>query len=439
MKRLFYLLLCIVMFSPLSYSQSGKVYVGIIEGEIDLGLIPYVKRVISEAEKNNASAVIFKVNTFGGRVDAATEIKDAILNTDVLTIAYIDKRAISAGSLISLSCKKIAMSPGSSIGATTVVDASGVKQSEKAQSYMRSEMRATAERNGRRTDIAEGMVDESIIVEGLSDSLHLITLTANEAVKYDMADTISNNLDEVLASFNLKNAELVSLDESWLESVVRFLNNPIVSSLLIMIGLVGLFTEIKTPGWGLPGTAALIALALFFGSGFLLDIASVFEILLFIAGVVLLVLEIFVIPGFGIAGISGIILIFAGIFLSLLSDFPIIDGDMIMFAIVQLALTLLASIAFIAILWKTLPKTKMFHQLVLDASETTELGYVSNPVYVSLLNMEGKALTDLRPSGTAIINDARVDVVTFGNYIEKGSAIIVKQVEGTRVVVEKKS
>lgn len=439
MKRLFYLLLCIVIFSPLSYSQSEKVYVGTIEGEIDLGLIPYVKRVISEAENNNASAVIFKVNTFGGRVDAATEIKDAILNTDVLTIAYIDKRAISAGSLISLSCKKIAMSPGSSIGATTVVDASGVKQSEKAQSYMRSEMRATAERNGRRTDIAEGMVDESIVVEGLSDSLHLITLTANEAVKYDMADTISNNLDEVLASFNLKNAELVSLDESWLESVVRFLNNPIVSSLLIMIGLVGLFTEIKTPGWGLPGTAALIALALFFGSGFLLDIASVFEILLFIAGVVLLVLEIFVIPGFGIAGISGIILIFAGIFLSLLSDFPIIDGDMIMFAIVQLALTLLASIAFIAILWKTLPKTKMFHQLVLDASETTELGYVSNPVYISLLNMEGKALTDLRPSGTAIINEARVDVVTFGNYIEKGSAIIVKQVEGTRVVVEKKS
>jgi membrane-bound serine protease (ClpP class) len=413
--------------------------VGIIEGEIDLGLIPYVKRVISEAEKNKASAVIFKVNTFGGRVDAATEIKDAILNTDVLTIAYIDKRAISAGSLISLSCKKIAMSPGSSIGATTVVDASGVKQSEKAQSYMRSEMRATAERNGRRTDIAEGMVDESIVVEGLSDSLHLITLTANEAVKYDMADTIANNLDEVLASFNLGNAELVSLDESWLESVVRFLNNPIVSSLLIMIGLVGLFTEIKTPGWGLPGTAALIALALFFGSGFLLDIASVFEILLFIAGVVLLVLEIFVIPGFGIAGISGIILIFAGIFLSLLSDFPIIDGDMIMFAIVQLALTLLASIAFIAILWKTLPKTKMFHQLVLDTSETTELGYVSNPIYISLLNMEGKALTDLRPSGTAIINDARVDVVTFGNYIEKGSAIIVKQVEGTRVVVERKS
>lgn len=439
MKRLLYLLLCIGLFSSLGYSQSGKVYVGIIEGEIDLGLVPYVKRVIYEAEQNNASAVIFKVNTFGGRVDAATEIKDAILNTEILTIAYIDKRAISAGSLISLSCKKIAMSPGSSIGATTVVDAAGTKQSEKAQSYMRSEMRATAERNGRRTDIAEGMVDESIVVEGLSDSLHLITLTAQEAVKYKMADTTAGNIDEVLTAFNLENAGIVSLDESWIESVVRFLNNPIISSLLIMIGLVGLFTEIKTPGWGLPGTAALIALALFFGSGFLLDIASVFEILLFIAGVVLLALEIFVIPGFGIAGIGGILLILTGIFLSLLSDFPIVDGEMVMYAIIQLALSLVASIALIAILWKTLPKTKMFHDLILSSSETTELGYISNPGYTSLLNMEGKALTDLRPSGTAIINDSRVDVVTFGNYIEKGTSIVVKQVEGMRVVVEKKS
>lgn len=439
MKKLLYLLLYIGLFSPFCFSQEGKVYVGIIEGEIDLGLVPYVKRVISEAEQNNASAIIFKVNTFGGRVDAATEIKDAILNTDILTIAYVDKRAISAGSLISLSCKKIAMSPGSSIGATTVVDASGTKQSEKAQSYMRSEMRATAERNGRRTDIAEGMVDETIVVEGLSDSLHLITLTAQEAVKYVMADTIAGSLDETLAAFNLRNAEIVSLEESWIESVVRFLNNPIISSLLIMIGLVGLFTEIKTPGWGLPGTAALIALALFFGSGFLLDLASVFEILLFIGGVVLLILEIFVIPGFGIAGIGGIILILAGIFLSLLSDFPIVDGEMVMFAIIQLAMSLVASMALIALLWKFLPKTKMFNDLILSSSETSELGYISNPGYTSLLNMEGKALTDLRPSGTAIINDARVDVVTFGSYIEKGSNIIVKQVEGMRVVVEKKS
>jgi membrane-bound serine protease (ClpP class) len=439
MKKLLSILLFIGILSPINFAQNSKVYVGEIESEIDLGLVPYIKRVISEAEKNNASAVVFKVNTFGGRVDAATEIKDAILNSKVLTIAYVDKRAISAGSLITLSCKKIAMAPGSSIGATTVVDAQGQKQSEKAQSYMSSEMRATAEKNGRRTDIAEGMVDERVVVQGLVDSLHLITLTAKEAIHYGMADTISNDLDEALAAFNLKDAEIIDLNVSWLESVVRFLNNPIISSLLIMIGLVGIFTEIKTPGWGLPGTAAIIALALFFGSGFLLDLASIFEILIFVVGVILLALEIFVIPGFGITGISGILLILTGIFLSLVSDFPIIDGEMIMLAIIQLALTLLVSMGLIFLLWRILPNTRALNTLVLSDAETHDLGFISNPGYTSLLNMEGKALTDLRPSGTAIINDARVDVVTFGNYIEKGSDIVVKQVEGMRVVVEKKA
>lgn len=439
MKKLLSILLFIGILSPINFAQNSKVYVGEIESEIDLGLVPYIKRVISEAEKNNASAVVFKVNTFGGRVDAATEIKDAILNSKVLTIAYVDKRAISAGSLITLSCKKIAMAPGSSIGATTVVDAQGQKQSEKAQSYMRSEMRATAEKNGRRTDIAEGMVDERVVVQGLVDSLHLITLTAKEAIHYGMADTISNDLDEALAAFNLKDAQIVDINVSWLESVVRFFNNPIISSLLIMIGLVGIFTEIKTPGWGLPGTAAIIALALFFGSGFLLDLASIFEILIFVVGVILLALEIFVIPGFGITGISGILLILTGIFLSLVSDFPIIDGEMIMLAIIQLALTLLVSMGLIFLLWRILPNTRALNTLVLSDAETHDLGFISNPGYTSLLNMEGKALTDLRPSGTAIINDARVDVVTFGNYIEKGSDIVVKQVEGMRVVVEKKA
>ena len=139
--------------------QAQKVYYGDIDGEIDLGMAPYVTRVVNEAEHNGADAIVFRINTFGGRLDAATQIKDAIIGTNILTIAFINNRAISAGSLISLSCKKIAMVPGSSIGASTVVDQAGNKQSEKYQSYMRSEMRATAERNGRRTDIAQGMVE----------------------------------------------------------------------------------------------------------------------------------------------------------------------------------------------------------------------------------------------------------------------------------------
>ena len=171
---------------------------------IDLGLAPYIQRVVDEAEQNDASAVVFKINTFGGRVDAATQIKDAIIDCPIKTIAFIDKRAISAGALISLSCDVIVMVPGASIGATTVVDQTGGKQSEKAQSYMRAEMRATAERMGRRTDIAEGMVDETVVVEGLVDSTKLITLTSEEALSYGIADSVITDFSSLLEAYEFK-------------------------------------------------------------------------------------------------------------------------------------------------------------------------------------------------------------------------------------------
>ncbi len=310
--------LVLFIFTSLSFSQQKKVYYAKIESEIDLGMAPYISRVVNEAEENNADAIIFHINTFGGRVDAATQIKDAIISSKILTIAFIKNRAISAGSFIALSCKKIVMAPGSSIGAATVVDAAGKKQSEKYQSFMRSEMRSVAEQNGRREDIAQGMVDERIVVPGLVDSTELITLTTDEALKYKIADTTASSLNEVLGEFGLKNAEVITVNQNWAEDVVRFLNNPIVSSILIMLGFFGLIAEIKTPGWGLPGTMGIICLLLFFGSSYILQLASGIEIILFILGIVLLALEIFVIPGFGITGISGILLILASIFLAFL-------------------------------------------------------------------------------------------------------------------------
>jgi membrane-bound serine protease (ClpP class) len=310
MKKLF-ILLVFIFISQLIFSQNKKIYYAEIDGEIDLGMAPYISRVVNEANEENADAIIFKINTFGGRVDAAPQIKDAILSSDIPTIAFISNRAISAGALIALSCNKITMVPGSSIGAATVVDQTGQKQSEKYQSYMRSEMRSTAERNGRRTDIAQGMVDERVMVEGLVDSTQLITLTTEEAIKYGIADTTVESLNEVLAVFGFKGAQVITVQSNWAEDIVKFLNNAIVSTILIMIGFFGLMAEVKTPGWGVPGTAGLIALALFFGSSYILELASIVEILLFIAGIVLIAVEIFVIPGFGVAGISGIILIIA--------------------------------------------------------------------------------------------------------------------------------
>jgi len=424
-----------LLFVVSTFAQQKTVYVAYIDSEIDLGLAPYITRVIDEAEKNNASAIVFKINTFGGRVDAATQIKDAILSSKVLTIAFINNRAISAGALIALSCNKIVMVPGSSIGAATVVDQTGQKVGEKYQSYMRSEMRSTAERNGRRTDIAEGMVDERVLVKGLVDSTKLITLTSEEALKYKIADTIVVDFKATLNYFGLKNAKEVAVTANWAEDVVKFLNNAIISSILIMIGFFGLMAEIKTPGWGVGGTVGLIALVLFFGSSYILQLASVLEILLFVIGLGLLLAEIFVIPGFGIAGISGIILIFASIFLSLLGSKPFIDMEAVSIAIIQVSGAILFALLGMFVLVKYLPKSSRFNRLVLSESEKAEQGFVSYPSEKDLIGKTGLAFTTLRPGGTAEIDGRRVDVVADSEYINQGTKIKVLRVEGIKVVV----
>lgn len=427
--------LIIILLAVTSFAQQKLVYVGKIDSEIDLGLAPYISRVITEAENANANAVIFKINTFGGRVDAATQIKDAILNSKIKTVAFINNRAISAGALIALSCNKIIMVPGSLIGAATVVDQAGQKVGEKYQSYMRSEMRSTAEKNGRPTNIAEGMVDERVVIPGLVDSTQLVTLTSKEALKYKIADTVLTDFDEALAYLDLKNAKITEISPNWAEDVVKFLNNPIVASILIMIGFFGLMAEIKTPGWGVAGTTGLIALTLFFGSSYILQLASALEIIMFVIGLGLLLAEIFVIPGFGVAGISGIILIFLSIFLSLLGSKPFIDMERVSIAIIQISGAILAALIGIFLLAKYLPKSTLFNKLVLGHSEKAGEGFVSFPTISELIGKEGIAFTTLRPGGTAEIDGKRVDVVADSEYIDQGTKIRVLRVEGIKVVV----
>lgn len=436
------LVLAIVLISNLQSEEKKKVYLIDISGDIDLGLAPYVQRVVNEAEENRASAVILKVNTFGGRVDAATQIRDAVINTKLLTIAFIDKRAISAGALISISAKKIVMSPGSTIGATTVVDQSGTKATEKYQSYMRSEMRSTAERNGRRPDIAEAMVDERIVIKDfpeLDDSTKLLTLTTEEAVKVGYCDFIASNLQEVLEHFNLQDAEIITSEINWAEKVVRFLSNPIISGLLIMLGILGLLTEIKTPGWGIAGTIGLISLALFFGTGYILQLANIWEILVFIIGLALLLIEIFYIPGFGLLGILGIIMMIGAIFFGLIGEFPVISENEISNALIQLAASLIASIVFLIILWRILPGTPIWGRLILATSETQKEGFVSNPDLSFLVGKRGKALSFLRPAGIVLIDGKRYDVISEGDFIQKDEEVEVTEVIGSKIIVKKLS
>lgn len=435
MKNIFKIIIISLIIIGSSYSQK-KVFYAHIESEIGLGLAPYITRVISEAEKAKADAIIFKINTLGGGVDAAVQIVDAITSCKILTIAYIDHRAISAGAFIALSNKKIVIVAGGSIGAATVVDAQGQKVGEKYQSFMRGQMRSVAEKNGRRVDICQGMVDERIVVPGIVDSTQLITLTTDEAIKYGIADMQVEDFNDVLKKFDLEGAEVIDLQSNWAEDVVKFLNNAIVSSILIMIGFIGLFTEVKTPGWGLPGTAGVVALLLFFGSSYILELASIMDILLFVIGLVLLALEVFVIPGFGIAGIAGIVLIVASLFLSLIgSGLPFVDMDRVSFAIIQLGATLLVTSVIIFFLIRLLPKSSIFNRLVLSEDEKADKGFVSSASLHELIGKEGVALTTLRPAGMAEINDQKVDVVADGDYVQQGSKVKIIRVEGSKVVV----
>jgi len=241
--------------SSLSLSQSNQngpvVYVADVSGTIDLGLAPYIERVLKQAEQDGVAAVVLRINTFGGRVDAAVQIRDALLKSPVKSIAYIDSRAISAGALISLASTAIVMAPGGTIGAATPVQSSGTETSpvsEKTVSYVRKEFSATAESRGRDTLIAEAMVDSDVVIPGITDRGKLLTLTTAEALEVGIADYEAATLSLALEQLGLKSASVVETSVNWAEEVVRFLTNPIVSSLLVTVAMLGIVVEIRTPG-----------------------------------------------------------------------------------------------------------------------------------------------------------------------------------------------
>ena len=287
------------------YSADQVVYRVPIQGVIDLGLPTFIERIISEAEKNQVQAIIFDIDTFGGRVDAATQIKDAILDSDVPTVAFINRRAISAGALISLSCEKIYMTGGGTIGAATAVDMSGNKASEKVISYMREEMASTAENRNRNTDIAKCMVDEELSFTHVvidNDSVEvtdlegrkegkLITLTTEQALKYKMADGSAEDFDELLELIELPDVEVKTLSENWSENLVRFLTNPVVASLLTTFGFLGILFELQSPGWGIPGTFGAVCLTLSLSASVIVKLATKSDLLIVLIGVAFLMVE----------------------------------------------------------------------------------------------------------------------------------------------------
>jgi len=381
------ILSAIFLMSAIIFAEglNKKVYVIPIQDVIDLGIPGLVSRGINLAEENNAKLIIFDIDTFGGRVDAATQIKDSIASTDIETIAFINRRAISAGSLISLSCDKIYMTEGATIGATSVVDMSGSKQSEKSQSYMREEMAATAEKSGKNPEIARGMVDEELsfeylIVEG--DTLavddiegrkegKLITLTTELALKYGIADGKSESIEELLLSLEITDYEIKTVNENWSENVVRILTNPTVSSLLTTFGTIGVISELYSAGWGIGGTIGIICLTLALGAGYLTQLASATDLLIILFGLAMLFIEFVAIPGFGIFGITGIVVLFYGLYLLLIPDIPV-GPEVYSEALDGFSWAVVVGIFGIIFLLRIIGKSAFFQKLVsTDSNKTT--------------------------------------------------------------------
>jgi len=426
-----------------SIAQAARpvVYVMPIDGMIDLGLAPFLTRTLREAQQAGAAAVLLDINTFGGRVDAAVAMRDTLVNAPIRTIAFINPRAISAGALIALATETIVMAGGGTIGAATPVVSGGSQPQvadEKSVSYVRKEFGATAERRGRPPQFAEAMVDADVQITDVVEKGKLLTLTTSEALTHQVADFRADRLTDALAVTGLRDADVRRASQTWAETFVRFLTNPVVSSLLMTIGMLGLLVEIRTPGFALPGAIGLLSLALFFWGHWIVQLAGWEELLLVATGVILLGLELLVIPGFGVAGVGGIIALAAGLGMTLVGAGA--TTSVIIGAFGRVAISILLALAGGLALLRMLPRLPFGRRLVLDAQMGAEQGYTSPPESDRLqLGRTGTALSPLRPAGVAEIEGSRVDVVSDGGFIEAGAAIEVTRVDGNRVVVRERS
>ena len=385
-NKLWIFILCVIFSITLADNHNTKVYVVPIQNTIDLGIPAFVNRAIDTAEKDDAKLIIFDIETFGGRVDAATQVKDAISGTDIQTIAFINRRAISAGSLIALSCNKIYMTSGATIGATSVVDMSGEKQAEKSQSYMREEMAATAEQSGKNTTIARGMVDEELSFEYLvvdGDSMKvddiegrkegkLITLTTELALKYKIADGTSESIEDILLDLSIENYDIITLDENWSEDLVRILTDPVVSSLLTTFGTIGIISELYSAGWGIGGTIGIICLTLALGAGYLTKLASATDLLIIFSGLTLLIVEFVAIPGFGVFGIVGLVILFYGLYLLLIPDVPVSD-EIYSAALDGFAWAIVGGVIVLIMLIRLISQSKVFQKFITTDSNKATL------------------------------------------------------------------
>jgi membrane-bound serine protease (ClpP class) len=433
------LLLLLAVVSGLERSASAAperklVLVVPIRGMIDLGLGPFVERVLEKAEQERAAALVLEIDTFGGRVDAAVAIRDTLLKSRLQTVAFVNPRAISAGALITLACEKVVVARGATIGAATPVEVGGADSraqpaSEKMVSYVRKEFRATADARKRPGLIAEAMVDADVSIPSVIEKGKLLTLTSTDSLQLGVADFEASDLAGVLRGLELTGAELRYERPNWAEGLVRFLTQPIVSSLLMTLGMLGVIVELRTPGFGVPGVVGFASLALFFWGHWLVNLAGFGQLMLLVGGAILIAVEVLLLPGFGVAGVLGIVALLAALSTSLYGTGA--SWPAVLAAISRVLIsTALAAVAFFILLRfiHVLPggqKLVLASTLTGDADTTVRLRS----------GMRGLSLTLLRPSGIADFEGRRVDVVSQGEFLHSGQELEIVRDEGHRVVV----
>lgn len=446
MKRI--LLLALFSFVLLlTDAQKTKVYYYTINENIAKPALRKTEKAVKEAGEQKADFLLLELNTFGGELESADKIRTLLLNAPMPTMVFINNNAASAGALISIACDSIYMASGSSLGAASVVNQNGEIMPDKYQSYMRSLMRATAEKNGRDPDIAQAMVDPDVTVPGISDSGKVLTFTTEEAIANDFCEGTAENRNAVLQAAHIDNYEIAEQKLSWIDKFINFLVNPAVSGILIMCIIGGLYFEFQAPGLGLPIVIAIIGALLFFAPHYLEGLAAHWEILVFLVGVILLMLEIFVIPGFGVAGISGIVLIFASLVLTMVFNIgfhfhfdPNIDaaaqiGKSVMIVVISVVA------GFFLSLWlgkKLITADTRFGSMALKTQLDKDKGYMAQDSSLQqYVGCRGFAHTFMRPAGKVEIDGQLFDATAEHGLIDKGENIVVTKFENAQLVVRK--
>lgn len=414
------------------------------------------QKSINEALSLKADYIVLHMNTYGGLVDAADSIRTKILNCPIPVYVFIDDNAASAGALIALACDKIYMRKGGKIGAATVVNATGEAMPDKYQAYMRATMRATAESHGKDTIIkgndtifkwkrdpliAEAMVDPRTYIAGINDTGKVLTFTTSEAIKYGYCEGEAQSMEDLLEKAGISDYKIVEYKPTWIDLIIHFLLSPMVHGILIMIIVAGIYFELQTPGIGFPLIAAVTAAVFYFAPLYLEGLAANWEILVFVIGVILIIMEIFVIPGFGIAGISGIVLTVLGLTMAMVENFefewdaPQLDIIFSKFLLVIVSI-LFAGIGSI-LLGKKLLTSKSLPIALHDDQKVSD-GYVG--VDLKTINLTGKqgiAYTVLRPSGKVEIENNIYDAVAEAGFIDRGQMVIVTKTEAGQIIVRK--